>query len=424
MLSLTFEPRARHWLAAKSLGWAWPSVYWSRLGAVQLRDVARPILPGPEWVLLKTRLGGICGTDLGMVLMKHHPGSLLRAWLPETVALGHENVAQIVQCGPEVKDWQPGQRVTADSSLGCGPRGIWPPCRSCAAGLFCLCENLDRGAVPPAVMLGTTDFAGGSWSEYFVAHQSQLHAIPDDLPDEQAILTDPVACALHGVLRCWPGETDRVAVLGGGIIALATIAGLRALGWTGPIDALVRSATAGERAVQAGATRAVQLPRSRRAAERLGPVAAALGERLVLGRYGNAFLPAGYDVLYDAVGSGPSVSDAMKMTCARGTIAMLGTPQIVLAELTPVWFREQRLIGCYGRQVECQGPKARHTYEMVFDLLAEGRLSLASWQTDVYPVQQWSQALAAATGLKAGRPAKVVIDFRAGRGTKESGLCH
>lgn len=399
-------------MAAKSLGWAWPGVYWSRLGAVRAVDVARPVLPGAEWVLLRTRLGGICGTDMGMVLLKHHPGGLLRTWLPETVALGHENVAEIVEVGAQVTGWQIGQRVTAESSLGCVPRGIWPVCPACAAGLFCLCENFDRGQVRPAIMLGTSDFAGGSWSEYFVAHASQLHAVPEGLDDREAILVDPLACALHGVLRCWPGDVERIAVLGSGIIALATVAILRALGWAGPVDALVRSSVGAQRAMQAGATRAIQMGRSRRVAERLSPVALALDARIVLGKYGNAFLPSGYDLMFDAVGTGTSLSDSAKMTRSRGTIALLGTPQIVLTELTPLWFREQHLIGCYGRQMECDGARQQHTYDMVFGLLATGKLSLTPWRAETFPFEQWPTALATAAGQTQARPVKTALDFR------------
>jgi L-iditol 2-dehydrogenase len=412
MLSITFEPRPWRWIAAKAFGWAWPQIYWSRLGAVKLRDLERPALPGRDWVLLHTRLGGICGTDLGMVLMKHHPGSLLRAWLPNQVALGHENVAEIVETGGDVTGWHVGQRVTADSSLGCTPRGIWPPCPSCAAGLFCLCENFDRGALRPAVMLGATDFAGGSWSEFFVTHQSQLHALPDSLDDEEAILIDPVACSLHAVLRCWPSPEARVAVLGDGIIALATIACLRATGWRGPIDALIRDRGRTDRAGQAGADRVIVLHRSPRAVDRLAPVADALDQRLIPGKYGNALLPSGYDLVYDAVGSGVSLSDAARIARPRGTIALLGTPQIVLAELTPLWLREQRLVGCYGRQIEQHGGKPCHTYELVLDLVRGGKLSLAPWRADAYPLPRWADALSAATGLSGPRRIKTALDFR------------
>ena len=263
------------------------------------------------------------------------------------------------------------------------------------------------------MLLGATDFAGGSWSEFFVAHQSQLHAVPEQMDDEEAILIDPVACALHAVLRCWPAPEDRVAVLGGGIIALATIACLRALGCDRPHRrAACASDASADRAWQAGANRVIVMGRSRRAADRLAPVAEALGQRLVPGKYGNAMLPAGYDLVYDAVGSGQSLSDAGKMTRPRGTIALLGTPQIVLAELTPIWFREQRLVGCYGRQIEQQAAPPRHTYELVLDLVRQGKLSLAPWRADVYPLLRWPDALAAAAGLAGPRRVKTAIDFR------------
>jgi len=412
MFSIVFEPRPWHWIAAKLLGRFRPSVYWGPAGAVRQCDLEIPDLPGPDWVLLRTRLGGICGTDLGVILMKHHPGGILRAYLPRRVVLGHENVAEVVRAGPEASEWSAGQRVCVDSSLGCRARGVWPPCKSCAAGLFCLCENFDRGKVPPAVMLGVADFAGGSWSEFFVAHKSQLHAVPDWMDDEQAVLIDPVACAVHGVLRCWPQRRGRVAVLGGGIIALATIAALRALGWTGRIDALLRRKITAERAAAAGADRAIVLPRSRRVEDRLGPVADALGARLIRGRYGNATLAAGYETVYDAVGSGESISDAARLASPRGTVALLGTPQIVIAELTGLWLKELRFVGCYGRQIETHDGRTQHTYRIVMEMAQQSRLPLEAWRPELYPADRWRDALATAAGRAAQRPVKVALDFR------------
>jgi threonine dehydrogenase-like Zn-dependent dehydrogenase len=278
--------------------------------------------------------------------------------------------------------------------------------------LFCLCENFDAGRVRPAVMLGATDFAGGSWSEFFVAHQSQLHAVPDEMDDEEAVLIDPVACATHGVLRCWPKPEDRVAVLGSGILAQATIASLRALGFAGRIDGLVRSVEASERVRRAGVDRVVMMPRSSQAAHRLAPVAEALGEKWASGKFGNAMVAAGYDLVYDAVGTGTSLSDAGKVARPRGTVAVLGTPQIVLTEVTTLWFREQRWVGCYGRQIEQQGGQPRHTYDLVLDLVREGKLSLAPWRADTYPAIRWTEALAAASGVTGPRRTKTALDFR------------
>jgi len=412
MVGLVFEPGPVRWLLCKALGRLWPAVLWSRAGVVREKRLRVPHLPGDDWVLLRTRLGGICGTDLGMVLLKHHPGGLLRAFFVGRAVLGHENVAEIVEVGPAVRRWQVGQRVCVDSALGCAARGLQPACRMCAAGAFCLCQRQDQGRINKAVMLGTTDGLGGSWAEYFVAHESALVEVPGWLEDELAILIDPVACALHAVLRVWPQEAQRVAVVGGGIMAMATIASLRALGWTGRIDAIVRSSLAASRATTAGADRAVITTRSRTVRGRLQPIADALGTELIEGKYGNAMLRDGYDVVYDAAGSSSSFSDATKILRARGTLALLGTPQISLVELTCLWLRELKVVGCYGRQVEIFGEKPVHTYRVVLDLVRAGRLDLSQWRPEVYPFARWREALSRAAGFEGDRPAKVAIDFR------------
>src|SRR5207253_11515247 len=57
-------------------------------------------------------------------------------------------------------------------------------------------------------------YSGGGWSEGLVAHESQLHTVPDELGDEDAVLVEPLACALHAarIADVQPGEN--VAIIG------------------------------------------------------------------------------------------------------------------------------------------------------------------------------------------------------------------
>src|SRR6202011_4009518 len=68
---------------------------------------------------------------------------------------------------------------------------------------------------------------GGGWGEVLVAHESQLHAVPDALPDEAAVLIEPFACCIHAALRGAAGPDDVVVVLGAGTIGLLTVAAVR-----------------------------------------------------------------------------------------------------------------------------------------------------------------------------------------------------
>ena len=76
------------------------------------------------------------------------------------------------------------------------PRGL-TPCPECAQGLPALCRNTTDGDVSAGLQTGFCRDTGGGWSEGLVAHASQLHTVPDDLSDEDAVLVEPLACALH-----------------------------------------------------------------------------------------------------------------------------------------------------------------------------------------------------------------------------------
>ena len=66
--ALTFNVTPWIWLRARALaGLAGANVFWGRPGGLRLREVEPPPLPGDGWVLCRTRLGGICGSDLAMV---------------------------------------------------------------------------------------------------------------------------------------------------------------------------------------------------------------------------------------------------------------------------------------------------------------------------------------------------------------------
>src|SRR5260370_4093018 len=65
---------------------------------------------------------------------------------------------------------------------------------------------------------------GGGWGEVLVAHPSQVHAVPDALSDEAAVLIEPLACCIHAALRGGATKDDIVVVSGAGTIGLLTVA--------------------------------------------------------------------------------------------------------------------------------------------------------------------------------------------------------
>jgi threonine dehydrogenase-like Zn-dependent dehydrogenase len=265
--------------------------------------------------------------------------------------------------------------------------------------------------LPAGTSIGYNNRTGGAWGECFVAHESQLVAVPEDVSDEQAVLVDPVACSLHGVLRVDLSRVGRVAVVGLGVLGLATVASLRAAGFDGQIDGLDAAETLGARAVRMGADGFVPLPPDRRG--QYEAVARRVGATVHRARFGNLMLSGGYDAVFDCAGSAGALEACLKWAAARGQVALVGTAGRVTADLTPVWFRELELVGVYGRAVERIGEREIPTYQLVLDWMAGGRLDVRDLLTHTYALGEYRRALDVAMHKARHNALKVALDMRA-----------
>jgi len=345
------------------------------------------------------------------VLLRHHPATILRALNSFPAVLGHENVAVVDAVGSEASEWSIGRRVCVEPSLSCIPRGIDPPCRQCRDGLFCLCEHFLDGRLAPGLMIGTNRQTSGSWAPFFVAHKSQLHAVPPIVTDEQAVLVDPIACALHGVLRRPPQAGERVLIVGGGIIGLTTLSCIRVRPTACHVTIALRHRYQEQLARARGADDVIVWPRSAGHARRYDDIAARVKGRRVPAAFGNQMLLGGFDLVYDCIGTGQSLTDAMKFVRARGTVVELGTSQICVVDTTPLWLSEVTLLGSYGRQMERTGGSPQHTYEVVFDLIASGRFRTDGLLTHTFPLHEYRAAFATLTRRAATHPVKVAFRY-------------
>ena len=77
--------------------------------------------------------------------------------------LGHEVVAEVAELGPGSEGLEVGQRVVLNPWLSCGPRGIDPPCESCAAGDYSLCWHFSDGQLAAGIHTGTSKDAPGGY---------------------------------------------------------------------------------------------------------------------------------------------------------------------------------------------------------------------------------------------------------------------
>src|SRR3989442_13645835 len=330
MKALVFNPTIPRFLATKALGQVNRRAVWGPWAPLQLREVPDPPLPGADWGRIGVRLGGICGSDLHTISLDTSPA--LSALTSFPFVLGHENVGTVLEAGSDVHGLYVGQRVTVEPTLPCAARGV-PPCENCSAGRYNLCLRTSDGHLSPGLMVGACRDTGGSWGETFVSHRSQVLPVPDDVPDEQALLAEPMACALHPLLGAPPADGSSVLVIGGGVIGQCAIAAVRAVGSSARVVALVKHPFQGEMARQLGATDVVQLSRGDGYYDAVADLVGGVLRRPMIGR---RVLVGGADLTIECVGSSRSLDDALRLTKPGGQVMLLGLAAVGAGGWAPV----------------------------------------------------------------------------------------
>jgi threonine dehydrogenase-like Zn-dependent dehydrogenase len=409
MKAITFAAPIPRYLVTRTAGALTDALYVGPHACTRYGDVPSPALPGPRWVRIRTRMGGICGSDLGIVTLKASPATSPFSSFPFT--LGHENVGEIAELGADVRGFARGDRVTVNPLLCCEPRSIAPVCAACAAGDHQRCEHFTDGALPPGMLIGTTRSLGGSWGEEFVAHDSQLVRVADTLSDAEAVLVEPLACAVHAVRSNLPRPGDRVLVIGAGSIGLLTVAALRALRVESDLTVLARHPFQGRHAERLGASRVIAAR-----GDYLRELAEAGGARLLKAIIGRPAAVGGFDVIYVCIGSARAVDDALRLTRAGGTVVVLGSPSTLRGvDWTPVWLKELRVRGSFTYGTHAHGVTERRTFDEAAALIADGLAPVAPLVTHTFQLAQYREALAAALGKGSTQSVKVVFRFD-GRG--------
>src|SRR5579884_2794501 len=203
--------------------------YFGPFSPTALREVPDPVPPAPGWLVLRTRLCGICGSDYKQLFLNGSMDNPMTAVISFPQVLGHEVVGTVERLGPGVRTRRVGERVVLNPWLSCAPRGIEPPCPECAEGRYSLCRNFARGAIPPGIHTGNSRAATGGFAPLLPAHESMCIPIPPGVTDEQAVLADPFSVSLHGILKRPPADGATALVYGCGTLGLLAVAILRTL---------------------------------------------------------------------------------------------------------------------------------------------------------------------------------------------------
>jgi len=108
--AIQFFRSVPRWLFVRALSSRYPAAATGALSCIELADLPPPPLPTNEWVRIRTRLSGVCGSDLSAIGCKGSP--YFSPFVSTPFVLGHEVVGDIVETGSAVpSDWKSGMRV-------------------------------------------------------------------------------------------------------------------------------------------------------------------------------------------------------------------------------------------------------------------------------------------------------------------------
>ncbi len=370
----------------------------AKLGPLELVSIDPPTPLGDGWHTVRTRLSGICGSDLSTV--EGHASTYFDDYVSFPFTPGHEVVGELAD----------GTRVVIEPVLGHAARGFALPHPDAAPGDGDDYAHLAHGHLKPGIQIGFCNSTGGGWSNEFQAHDSQIHRIPDTLSDEAAVMVEPAAGGIHAALLTQPAianvDNPVIAVLGAGTMGLCAIAGLRR--YLPNVTVIVGARYPHQQAyARALGAHTVVAP---------GELARAVRRHVgchVIGDY----LSAGVHATIDAVGNSASIATSLQITKPRGRVVMMGMPAEVTVDLTGLWHRETQLVGAYtyGTETLPDGTR-RRTFEMAIETAAA--LDLGRLLSATYPLDDYEDAIAHASAAGRRGAIKVAFDLRSPKETR------
>lgn len=298
--------------------------------------------PGPNQVLMRVTAIGVCGSDTHF----YETGAIGDIIVDGPIVLGHETAGEIVAVGENVDASRLGAHVAIEPQMPCRR------CSYCKAGSYHLCRSMKfYGAYP----------IDGSFSEYVLIDDDFAHEVPQGMTPEQAALVEPVSVAVHACRRAGVVPGSKVLITGAGPIGVLNAQVAIAFGATEVVvsDPIVHRR---EYAAAHGVTAV------------LDPATADLTE------YDQYF-----DVYIDASANARAITSAFPTIRPGGSAVLVGMGGDFLeVPIAMIQHREIMLTGTY-RYV--------NTWPTAIDLIATGRVEVASLVTGRYGLEDVAEAL-------------------------------
>ena len=274
-------------------------------------------IPPPEVghndVLIRVNRSAICGTDIHI----YQWDDWAQHTIPVPLAVGHEFSGTIVECGIEVRGFEPRDRVSAEGHITSGV------CRNCRAGRRPLCKNTN----------GLGLHRPGAFAEYRAVPSFNVFKLPDAITDDMAAILDPLGNATHTALS-FDLVGEDVLITGAGPIGIMAVAIARYAGARHVVITDVNDYRL-ELARKMGASVALNVAR-----ESIDDTMQALG------------MEEGFDVGMEMSGNPTAFRDLLRTMHHGGKVALLGIPpEDTAIDWNQVIFKGLILKGIYGREM-------------------------------------------------------------------------
>jgi threonine dehydrogenase-like Zn-dependent dehydrogenase len=404
--ALIFDFDIARLAAAKMLGSLYPSGYLSALGPLRLADVPDARVLGDRWVIVETRMCGVCGSDVKQVFMDAATDNPLTAMISFPHVLGHEHVGVVVDVGRGVRLLRTGDRVACSPWLSCVVRGL-PECEACRRGQTSVCESFTKGAFSPGMHAGTCRDVSGGFASHVPVHESACFPLPESVSFDRAVLADPCAVALHAILKSPPEPGETILVIGCGGLGVVLLHLLARLYPRTRVLAVDPRAHARELATRLGA----QATFASHGAALIEEVACAVGAAVLRPRFALPWVHGGVHRVYDAVGSPRTLEVALRVVRPLGTVVVVGVGAPARFEWTPLYFKEAHVVGASGYGTEVFEGRRAHAIEHYIDLVASGRIDPAGVLTHRFALGDYKDAFLTARSKGGASAIKVAFEL-------------
>lgn len=312
-------------------------------GKVEICDLPEPKV-GPEEVLVKVKILGLCGSDLATYRGINPLVSYPR--IP-----GHEIAGEIIEAGNDVpKNFNAGLKVTVSPYTACGN------CSACRAGRVNCCKNNQTMGVQRE----------GAATELIVVPYRNIFKA-NGLSDEQIACVEPLSIGWHAVNRARVGPNDTVLVFGCGVVGLGAIAASAYKG--AEVIAVDIERMKLDRAGVMGAEHRVNSKKEN------------LNEKVRQLTFGE-----GPDVVIEAVGLPQTFMAAVDLVCFAGRVVYIGYAK------NPVQYETKLFV---SKELDILGSRnaLNNEIEVVLNIFAGGKISIESLITQRYDLEHIADAL-------------------------------